>query len=272
MERGLLDIRTGEPFAVRDRLHHRDEIGLDGAAGAVSPRGRQLIGARGVAMGGARKLTARDYVQDGLIAMWDGIENAGWGVHDESATVWKDVINGNDIRDFSAGVGFGENYFETTSLNNCAKFNNYGVGKIGTVEIIITPRGYNGQVFVTFSSLADNANRWFGIRSNKTFNFGQRADCAYIGTPLLTHYYAGTSNSSSIDNIPFSNLFLDGVPVIKKGQGMSWLTKGKGGTFNTAGTVTEPARINTIRLYKVELTPDEIAHNYAVDKARFNLA
>lgn len=23
--------------------------------------------------------TAKDYVQDGLVAMWDGIENAGWG-------------------------------------------------------------------------------------------------------------------------------------------------------------------------------------------------
>ena len=41
--------------------------------------------------------TARDYVQDGLIAMWDGIENAGWGVHDSSATTWKDLVGGNDL-------------------------------------------------------------------------------------------------------------------------------------------------------------------------------
>ena len=26
--------------------------------------------------------TAKDYAQNGLLAMWDGIENAGWGVHD----------------------------------------------------------------------------------------------------------------------------------------------------------------------------------------------
>ena len=41
--------------------------------------------------------TARDYVQDGLIAMWDGIENAGWGVHDPNATVWTDLVNGMGI-------------------------------------------------------------------------------------------------------------------------------------------------------------------------------
>lgn len=38
--------------------------------------------------------TARDYVQDGLVAMWDGIENAGWGVHDDTATVWMDLVGG----------------------------------------------------------------------------------------------------------------------------------------------------------------------------------
>ena len=49
--------------------------------------------------------TAKDYVQDGLIAMWDGIENAGWGVHDPNATVWKDLIgSGYDFQIPSAGV------------------------------------------------------------------------------------------------------------------------------------------------------------------------
>ena len=42
--------------------------------------------------------TARDYVQDGLVAMWDGIENAGWGVHDPNATNWVDLVNGRFAR------------------------------------------------------------------------------------------------------------------------------------------------------------------------------
>ena len=40
------------------------------------------------------KPTARDYIQDGLVAMWDGIENAGWGKHDENATNWVDLVGG----------------------------------------------------------------------------------------------------------------------------------------------------------------------------------
>lgn len=37
-------------------------------------------------------LTAKSYVQNGLLAMWDGIENAGFGVHDPDATYWVDLV------------------------------------------------------------------------------------------------------------------------------------------------------------------------------------
>ena len=46
----------------------------------------------------AASYTATDYVQDGLIAMWDGIENAGFGIHDSEAAIWKDLTeNGFDL-------------------------------------------------------------------------------------------------------------------------------------------------------------------------------
>jgi len=38
-----------------------------------------------------------DYVADGLINQWDGIDNAGTGTHDASATVWKDKVGGLDL-------------------------------------------------------------------------------------------------------------------------------------------------------------------------------
>ncbi len=45
----------------------------------------------------AKPVTARSYVQDGLVAMWDGIENAGWGLHDNNATNWVDLVGGANI-------------------------------------------------------------------------------------------------------------------------------------------------------------------------------
>lgn len=34
------------------------------------------------------RVSAKDYVQDGLIAMYDGIENIRYGQHSDSATIW----------------------------------------------------------------------------------------------------------------------------------------------------------------------------------------
>ena len=35
--------------------------------------------------------SAKSYVKDGLIAMWDGIENSGFKSHSPSATVWRNL-------------------------------------------------------------------------------------------------------------------------------------------------------------------------------------
>ena len=36
----------------------------------------------------ATTYTSASYVQNGLIAQWDGIDNAGTGTHDPTATTW----------------------------------------------------------------------------------------------------------------------------------------------------------------------------------------
>ena len=37
------------------------------------------------------------YVADGLVAQWDGIDNAGRGLHDAATTTWKDLASTNDF-------------------------------------------------------------------------------------------------------------------------------------------------------------------------------
>lgn len=43
-----------------------------------------------------KELTAKSYINTGLIAMWDGIENAGWGKHNSSLSTSKNLV-GNSI-------------------------------------------------------------------------------------------------------------------------------------------------------------------------------
>lgn len=37
------------------------------------------------------EVTARSYIQDGLRANWDAIENAGYGLHDDTTNMWTDL-------------------------------------------------------------------------------------------------------------------------------------------------------------------------------------
>ena len=45
----------------------------------------------------AHAYTSASYVQDGLIAQWDGIDNTGVGVHDPGAKAWKDLVGNYDL-------------------------------------------------------------------------------------------------------------------------------------------------------------------------------
>ena len=51
------------------------------------------------------KPTAKDYIQDGLIAMWDGVENVAWEQHSDQLEQWNDLINGMALRASDGYVG-----------------------------------------------------------------------------------------------------------------------------------------------------------------------
>lgn len=60
------------------------------------------------------KYTAKDYVQNGLVFMWDGIENVNYGEHSDETMLWIDlihmkklngnVINGNSFKISSTSI------------------------------------------------------------------------------------------------------------------------------------------------------------------------
>ena len=65
-----------------------------------------MLGARTAAWAksGGGMPTARDYVQDGLLVLYDGIENVGWGEHDGNASAWVDLAGTLDPAQYQAGT------------------------------------------------------------------------------------------------------------------------------------------------------------------------
>ena len=92
-----------------------------------------MIAAGQIFLGGKKALTARSYVSQGLVTMYDGIENAGWGTHGTGTLYsWADlaggyaasIVNGavahDDYLDFSANAAVAVPSDEHDALNGRA--------------------------------------------------------------------------------------------------------------------------------------------------------
>ena len=217
--------------------------------------------------------TARDYVQDGLVAMWDGIENAGWGVHDDGATVWKDVVGSYDMT-ISTGGTWSKNSF----VSNPSYMQTANIGRdidgILTIECRckVNSAG-NGRAVIGFDSKPTSnvisASRYVVYRANGTVNFTGRGSF-FTGAGLgVAASYTGVFQSSG--GVDISDGYMDGVAQTISPSG------GYGFGYN-APSVSQfsgyklDGEIYSVRIYSRALTAAEIAANYAVDRARFNLA
>lgn len=64
--------------------------------------------------------TAADYIQDGLVNLWDAVENADWGVHTDYATSWTDLVGGFILQTGGGAIGDftgGYMHYEATFFN-----------------------------------------------------------------------------------------------------------------------------------------------------------
>lgn len=202
------------------------------------------------------------YVTDGLVAWWDGIWNAGVGVHDSASTTWADLSgNGHNITNLH-NVTIGEQSIallanDETGCGNTPLFTN---DAISTIEVVMTMASANGGIIgfnpnATNRQLHSNGNLWsqgsrsaggLSVGSGRTFH----AAFVYNGTTTAKAYEDGEEASM----ISGSSGFNSGYRVL--------------GAFSTYYSRNA---IFGIRLYSRALTAAEIAHNYAIDKQRFNL-
>ena len=245
------------------------------AGGGIS-LGKMGVGAKMMWTG----YTARDYVQNGLIAMWDGIENAGWGVHDPNATVWKDLSGkGNDFT-IEHGVFTSDALdSEVNSMND-----NVQACAVESAEIQTALRNNILTVEIVSQTLAMNNRRGlFGLTSKTSFITS--AGMYYVsisGFPgwicwrgsyrLNVQNFSTKRTTSFVFSGTTSEFYTDGLYKAKNTSGTGSNSVGSFG-LNTVGTNGGKGRIiyNSVRLYSRAITAEEIAANYAVDTARFNL-
>lgn len=233
--------------------------------GVMSIAGRNAM----LAGGGGWK---NPYVTNGLIAMWDGEWNAGGGIHDPNATVWKDLVDGVELSKYGAPTINADSYsFDGSS----AMYKSLSLGEVDHLEIVLAI--HEGNV----TSGDPEFLRLNGSFQQKCFT----RNGVYPGIEF------GVTNKGGISAVSPS------MGVIGKRWSLAWTSSTtpqksyrngvQAATWNTTavqantsyiaigagGTLYRPSKceVVVVRLYNRALTAAEVAANYAVDKARFNL-
>ena len=242
-----------------------------------------MLGARtgAWAKSGGGVPTARDYVQDGLVAMWDGIENAGWGLHDENYGGWVNLVTGNDA----------------TLLTGTLQFDSSSAVFDGGTNLVV-PNVDFAPVIAANNAGDIEIDAVFKVTLDTPTNAVSVAGAEYVLLTMINFFHTGypyNGNQSSIrgnnanikltggsEIIPLYSWNKDGLvwaedkrygSIGSKAQGSSNLNETYryylGKSWNAGKYLT--GNIYCMRHYSRALTDEERAHNYAIDKARFNL-
>ena len=223
--------------------------------------------------------TAKDYVQNGLIAMWDGIENVGYGQHDDNATSWADLTGGGAnwlLKDSHTPEMFevGSDYVKILSTISY-EGRGYCSPSWTSVDDLVSCEIVFDADNVDMTNIT-NARRVFGFMASGTGNRSLWLQSGYVNCGYVQYPCASVPqgvNSLSVD-FGVQRAMLNGAFFESTRRGPGWIGMrgpsisgyGYGDAYCAVG-----AKIKALRVYGRSLTDTERLANYAVDRVRFNL-
>lgn len=234
-----------------------------------------MLGARTAAWAksGGGAPTARDYVQDGLVRMLDGLENDGYGKHDANMSTWRELVTNTMISssEMYTMKNGGSNYY-------------YG-GHVRSAESESKNGGYLAQLWATATfSMSITISMPDGIVTGGWNHSGTTNPAATSCNPdnvALQCYGQGWQkfyfSQGDLVNVCFS---LDGVNGIIYANGVALphvytVPESHDVTFSYPygweNRNSTYRHYHNFRIYNRPLSAAEVAANYAIDKARFNL-
>ena len=214
------------------------------------------------------KPDARAYIQDGLILQLDGVENAGYGLHDATAATWTDLVGGHVLTpegtpawgaDHMVFDGVDSKALVGSSPEAHAAFE----AKNATVEICVLPTANVGNTGPYGFGTGQYVMLW---ANGLQYGYWPYAKGVY-GT--FNKVPTGWQTSTLVFETKNPSYWSDGVKVGAFSYGTSVgddvLSIGRW----TSGTAYAKMKAYSFRVYNRALTADEIAYNARVDEQRF---
>ena len=230
-----------------------------------------------VAAARATTYTSASYVQDGLIAQWDGIDNAGTGTHDPNATVWKDLAGHNDLTivagrgsEWRRGICF---YMNTRTAGLAAAYGSEAATTYKTIEILFKKTSWGSRIlfwggaqsrYVVFDNKDANPFHWVYFDGAKSTLYAKTR--CYEPNAVVATYD---------DSDAVTQIYSDGAPKVTSSVRNTWSAGDNRVTLGWRSVDTAgkdygwEGEVYSIRLYNRALTPEEVARNHAIDVKRF---
>ena len=214
------------------------------------------------------EVSAKSYIQDGLVAHWDAIENAGYGQHDGTATVWKDLIGGYDFNLVDGNSQWEANaYVPINSKLTSAS--------IPDAKGLTTSKYKTFEVCSSAPSGANNSQSLIGQSTRLLCWRGTGFVGRNVSQTCKVSYTAKTPYSISMDYSAATPIYhFDGVQVEESADSGKTAIQASWGTFvigyamNDSGWVSK-APIHDVRLYNRSLESWEVQVNANVDQVRY---
>lgn len=242
-----------------------------------------------------REAYENNYIQTGLVAHYDAINNTGSG-HDSNATIWKDISgNGNDLALFNfegtATSGWSENGLNFDGSNDYAYisnnpiYNNAVIPENLTIEIISsknTTSVYGAPLSFDFTvNSRQNFPVWTAVDDYRSYDISYHAENLFTDNAInykyeipLSEYPIKTAKSISYGKD--GTKYFTYLNATKKDEQViegtyNWFENGfylgrpHSNNYYFNGT------IQSVRIYNKTLTQVEIDHNYQLDKTRYGI-
>ena len=213
--------------------------------------------------------TAEDYIQDGLVSLWDCIENVGLGEHNPDSTEWIDLVAG---RKFTQ-VAFESDCACVVQATRGCSFNAFHFDSTST-ELVCCRLAGSTQNHSFQSAQYVRINGTAGARGFSAQRYPIK-NRQYIGTmhtavitdavPEEVNYLASTFEY--VDGIGYSKYFLNGRQI----DAREWQQEIEFYSMGIYNSLSPNNRFFRISLYDRVLGADEIAYNYDIDSRRFGL-
>ena len=213
-------------------------------------------------MGGGGGIPASSYIQSGLIALYDGIENAGAGSHSASATTWVDLVSGKNLSLIQGSANWGDSYFQF-GTNRVFTADASQWDSALTIEVVcdVKPDGhllqYKSDKVFTMSN-----SEYITLTTGNVTMQG-----ATLQSTNLSSFSANYTNKTvHQNNSLLSNSSRYSRSIVSETDNLILGMRYYSG-YRQATNIA----LYCLRLYNRELSAEEIAANYAIDQQRFGL-